>query len=102
MAETNAGDAMREEVGNLRAMVENLIKTIDSKKTEIAGDALGKMQKELDYYRQKAAQEAGHLRDMGEAGLDTVTDQVRRNPLMSILVAFGAGCIVATLFRGMR
>lgn len=95
-------DALREEVKNLRAQMESFLKSAETKKQELTGDALHKMAKELEYYRQKAADGAVYLRDAGEAGLDTVGEQVRRNPLMSLLLAFGAGCLVALLFRGLR
>lgn len=103
-ANDNAGsvDALRAELRNLSAQVEKIVKTVDGKKDEATAELIDKVSRELEHIRSLASDRAGKIYDAGQAGLDEVGEHVRRNPLASLLVAFGAGCVISCLFRHLR
>lgn len=104
MADTNEStiDALREELKNLRGQIENIVKTADEKKSEIGSDLVDKLSKELEKLRKNASDQAHRLYNAGQDGLGEVEDTVRKNPLVSLAVAFGAGCVLSCLFRHLR
>lgn len=107
MADNNGGsqpqmDSLRSEINNLRAQLEGIIKSAEEKRHDFTTDMAHKIAKELEHCRHKAAERAEHLRVAGEAGLHEVGDHVRQNPLVSLLIAFGAGWVISCLFRHLR
>lgn len=98
----NAIDAMREELQNLRGQIENIVKTAEDKKSEIGSDLVEKLSNELEKLRKNAGDQAHRLYNAGQAGFGEVEETVRKNPLASLAVAFGAGCILSCLFRQLR
>lgn len=105
MAENNQQSTMeglRDELASLRNQMESLLKTFSSKGQDLGGDLAARIAKELKDYKNIASEKAGQLRDAGQAGLGDVEEQVRKNPLASLLIAFGAGYIISCLFRKLR
>lgn len=104
MADTNenAIDALRDELKNLRGQIENIVKTADGKKSEIGSDLVDKLSKELEKLRKNAGDQAQRIYNAGQDGLGEVEETVRKNPLVSLAVAFGAGCVLSCLFRHLR
>lgn len=98
----NGIQALREELKNLRDQIENVVKTAEGKKSEISADLMDKLSRELENLRKNAGTQAHRLYDAGQEGLGEVEEHVRKNPLLSLAVAFGAGCIMACLLRHLR
>lgn len=103
MADTNISiESLKAELNTLRSEMANLVKSLESKKGEFSADAAEKIAKELHHYRNLASSEARQLYEQGQAGLDEVGDKVRNNPIASLAIAFGAGCVLSCLFRHLK
>lgn len=104
MAENNNStvDALRSELDSLREQFANMVKNVESKKDDITSDMAARIAREVEHYRQSAAHKAEQIRDAGAAGLEEVGEQVRRNPLASLAIAFGAGWVLSCLLRRLR
>ena len=95
-------DALRAELGSLRAQLEDMLKNADQKGRDVTAEMARKIAHEIEHCRHKAALHAEHLRDAGKEGLGEVEAHVRQNPLASLAIAFGIGCLVSCLFRRLR
>lgn len=102
MAEENTMDSLRAEIKNLRSQLEELVKTAESKRAEISHETLEKLTHELENLRKNAGEHAHRIYDAGQAGLEEVGEHVRRSPLTSLAIAFGAGCVLSCLIRHLR
>lgn len=95
-------EALRSELDSLRSQLEHLVKAVDNKKTDLTSDMASRIAREVEHYRQSAAHKADQLRSAGEAGLEEVGEHVRRNPIASLAIAFGAGWVMSCLLRRLR
>ena len=104
MAEKNeeSMDTLRNELNTLRDQMETLVKSLGEKGGEASSDMVAKLERELEHYRRMAADKVHKAYEAGSAGIEQVGAQVRRNPVTSLLVAFGAGCALSWLFRQYR
>ena len=104
MAEKNEEsiDALQDELNTLRNQMETLVKSLGEKGEEASSDMVAKLEKELEHYRKLAADKMHKAYEAGSAGIEQVGEQVRRNPVASLLAAFGAGCVISWLFRQYR
>lgn len=103
MADTqNSGEALRAEIDTLRAQLEKVVKSLEDKKSDLASDLADKLSKEFEHYRDAASDRARKLYDAGQSGMDEVGEHVRRNPVASLLIAFGVGCVFSCLMRHLR
>lgn len=103
MADNNTTiESLRSELESLRSQMENMVRSASAKGQDTAQDLAARIAHELKDYRHKAEAGAEKLRHYGQTGMDEVGDQVRKNPLVSLAIAFGAGCIVSCLFRHLR
>ncbi len=102
MAETRQEEtvaALRNEITTLRAQMEGLVKNLGEKKEELTANAEKKLAAELEHYRGLARENLSRAYEAGGEGLEELSSQVRRNPIASIAVAFGAGCVLSWLLR---
>lgn len=102
MAEENTMETLRAEIKSLRSQLEDLVKTAESKRAEVSHEAMEKLTRELENLRKNAGAQAHKIYDAGQAGLDEVGEHVRRSPLASLAIAFGAGCVISCLIRHLR
>ncbi|HPQ95075.1 MAG: hypothetical protein KDI44_03755 [Thiothrix sp.] len=90
---------LRRELDALRDMVSELLE-------EFRGDREGPAQQveqlkaQLENYQGKAEQKLHDAYDAGAARLDDVGELIRRNPLTSLALAFGAGYLLSRLLGG--
>lgn len=98
----NTLDVLLGKLGKLGNQLENLVKNAEGKKTEVSEDLLERLTRELEQIRKTARAQAHNIYESGQAGLEEVGAQVRKNPLTSLVIAFGAGFIVSCLFRHLR
>lgn len=101
-AHENNLEALRDDLSKLRQQMENLVKNFEEKKGDVANDIISKLSGELEHYRDMASSSARKMYDAGQNGLEEVGEQIRNNPLASLAIAFGAGCVISCLFRRMR
>lgn len=97
--QNSAMDAVRGELNKLAAQVENIVKSMEGKKASESSELLDKLTKELASLRQAAGERAQRAYDAGQMGVEEVGEHVRRNPVTSLLIAFGAGCVMSCLIR---
>ena len=95
-------EELRKELNSVREQMDSLLETLRDRKDELGGELSSRLSRELAHYRHLAQDQARKLQDAGNAGMEEVSDQVRRNPMMSLLIAFGAGCVFSCLFRNLR
>lgn len=88
---------LREEFESLRKLVGELLTEVQTKGKETSSRLADKLESELDHYQEKAGQKLHDAYDAGSAGLDDVSERIRRNPVASLLVAFGAGYVLSRL-----
>ncbi len=100
MATTKSSESdldLREELDALRKQVADLLAELQSKGKEKSSQLADKLENELGDYQDKAEQKLKDAYAASTAGLDTVGDQIRRNPVASLLVAFGVGYVLSRL-----
>ena len=95
-------EELRKELNAMREQMDSLLETLKEKKDEVSGEVSSRLARELAHYRKFAHEHAQKVYDAGSAGMDEVSDQVRKNPMASLLIAFGAGCFLSCLFRHLR
>lgn len=95
-------DALKSELETLKSQLQNIVKTVEAKNGELTSDMAARFAKEMEHYKKFAGQKVDQLRDAGQAGLDELGDQVRRNPVASLGVAFASGFVLSCLIRHLR
>ena len=90
--QNTALDSLREEMGKLAAQVQNFVNSHTDKKGDDSNELLDKLLKEMASLRQSISKSA-------QSGVEEVENKVRGNPLTSLLIAFGAGCVISCLIR---
>lgn len=99
---TSTVDALKKDINSMKEQLEELIKNASAKGHAATDDLATRILKEWGEYSNKASEQAEKLRNAGHAGLDEIGHQVRRNPIMSIAIAFGVGYLVSCMLRHMR
>lgn len=95
-------EELRKELGAMREQMDSLLETLKDRKDEVGGELSSRLAREFEHYRHLAHDQARRFHDAGSAGMEEVSEQVRRNPMTSLLIAFGAGCVISCLFRHLR
>lgn len=95
----SAMDTMRAELSSIKEQIQKLFNNFESRKSDELSSLVDKLSKEIAQLREGANTKAQQLYDAGHAGLDEVGEHVRKNPMSSLLVAFGAGCVLSWLLR---
>ena len=83
-------EALKEDLERLRADVESLLKTATAEQRRNAEEGAA---------RAKAAGEAalGQVRDKANESIESIEQNVRHHPFLSLLAAFGVGMLIAQL-----
>ncbi|MGB3917740.1 MAG: hypothetical protein WBL07_09895 [Thiothrix litoralis] len=88
---------LREEFDTLRKQVTELLSELQSKGKDKSAKLADKLEAELGNYQDKAGQKLQDAYDTSSASLNEVGEQIRRSPVASLLVAFGAGYVLSRL-----
>lgn len=86
-AETAVETGFREEFDTLRTQVSDLLQSLKSK-AEATSDNL---ESTVGRYQDKAGQKLHDVYEAGNTGINDVSDHIRKNPVASVLIAFGVG-----------
>lgn len=97
--EQSAMEHLRNEIGRISAQIENITKNFEKSKSGESNELLAKLLNEVSSLKQSATDRAQQMYKAGQTGAEEVGEHVRRNPLSSLLIAFGAGCIISTILR---
>ncbi|MEZ5451400.1 MAG: hypothetical protein R3E93_01090 [Thiothrix sp.] len=88
---------LRAEFDALRKQVSEVLGELQSKGKATSSRLADKLEAEASRYQEQAGEKLQDALDAGNAGLNEVGDQIRRNPVASLLVAFGAGYLLSRL-----
>lgn len=99
MEEMNMGHNMQQELGNLRKQLENLLKHAQEKKDAVSSEVLEKLSRQIENLRQNASAHMQTIYNAGQSGVTETEKLVRQHPLLSLGIAFGAGCVLACLLK---
>lgn len=91
-------DDLKNEVASLRKEFSEMMAAIKDKSGAYTEDLAGDMTEKLAVYQQKAKEGAEAAYEKGSEGVDVINSQVRQNPVVSLVVAFGAGYLISKLF----
>ncbi len=100
MATTKTGNSeldLREEFEALRTQVSDLLAELQSRSKEKTTRFADRLDSELGDYQDKAREKLQDVYDLGSEGLNEVGERIRRQPVASLLVAFGAGYVLSRL-----
>lgn len=100
--DTFSMESIKAELNSLRSQFEKMVKSLEEKKGEMSSETAAKIARELEHYRNLAADRAHYMYEQGQAGLEEVGAQVRKNPLASLAIAFGAGYVISCLFKHLK
>lgn len=101
-AHEHSVEELRKELEAMREQMDALLQTLKDKAGDLGGEASSHLAQELEKYRQLAQERAGKVYEAGAEGMEEISEKVRRNPMTSLLIAFGAGCILSGLFSRSR
>lgn len=99
MTQNSALDTLREELSKLAAQVQNFVSSQEGKKGDESKELLDKVLKEMSSLKQTVSEQAQRVYSAGQSGAEEIGEQVRRNPVKSLLIAFGAGCVMSCVLR---
>ncbi|GJL73795.1 MAG: hypothetical protein NMNS01_29940 [Nitrosomonas sp.] len=88
---------LREEFETLRTQVTELMQALKDKGEDKAERLGKKLESEFGHYQDKAERKLHDAYDAGEAGVDELSERVRKSPVTSLLVAFSAGYIISKI-----
>ncbi|OQX07227.1 MAG: hypothetical protein BWK73_28635 [Thiothrix lacustris] len=81
----------RAEFDTLHTQVNELLESLKSK-AEATSATLGEnIESKVEHYHDKAEQKLHDVYEAGNAGLNDVGEHIRKNPVASMLIAFGVG-----------
>ncbi|QTR44470.1 DUF883 family protein [Thiothrix litoralis] len=81
----------REEFDALRTQVNDLLQSLKSKSEKTADTLVENIESKAEHYQDQAEQKLHDVYEAGNAGLHDVSEHVRKNPVASMLIAFGVG-----------
>lgn len=90
---------LQKEFGTLRAQLQELLQHAQEKKDEVSSDMISKLSSHVENLRAHANEHMHQIYNASQTGLNETEKFVRTNPLLSVGIAFGAGCLLSLLLR---
>lgn len=81
----------REEFDALRTQVNDLLQSLKDKTAATSDTLVENVESKVEHYQDKAGQKLHDVYEAGNAGLNDVSEHIRKNPVASMLIAFGVG-----------
>lgn len=97
--ENSYAENMREQLGKLGKELEEVLKQAREKKDAVSSEVIEKLTKQIENLRQNAGAQAQAIYHAGQTGVVETEKFVRQNPLLSMGIAFGAGCLLGCLLK---
>lgn len=95
-AASASGDSHAREV--LNRVTESAHQAVD-RMAEKAGPAVEKLESGVLHANESLAEQAKHMRELGDEWTHSLRDTVRENPLTAVLLAVTAGALIARMTR---
>mgnify|MGYP003629014190 CR=1 FL=1 len=92
-------DTLKKDVEELRSALEKLTKDVSSVSKSLAEEMKARAGRTADDVAESARNVAGEISAKGRETAEAVEDTVRNRPFQSVMVAFGAGLLLAQLLR---
>ena len=92
-------EAMQNELGRLRQQLELLLRRAQETKDTVSSEMIDKLSKQIENLRANAGEHMQNIYHAGQAGVTETEKFVRQNPLLSLGIAFGAGCLLAGILK---
>lgn len=92
-----AAEDLREEFETLRKEVTEMMELLKEKGSVYAEELGEKMEEKLETYQEKAQESAEAVYEKGSEGVEEIAGRVRKNPLLSLGIAFGVGYVISRL-----
>ncbi|CAN0449939.1 unnamed protein product [Ectocarpus fasciculatus] len=92
-------ETLKKDIDELRGSIEKLSKDVSSMGQSMAQDLKAKAGNAAESIRDGAKATAQQIGEKGKQGAEAVENTVRERPFQSLLVAFGAGLLLAQLLR---
>lgn len=96
---TQAAEDLREEFEALRKDVTEIMELLKDKGSAVKDELGAELEEKFEDYQTKARQGAEDAYEKGAEGLEDVGERIRKNPLASLAIAFGAGYIISKLME---
>lgn len=90
---------VQKELGALRAQLQELLKHAQEKKDEVSSEMISRLSGQVENLRASANEHMHQIYNASQTGLNETEKFVRANPLLSVGIAFGAGCLLSLLLR---
>ncbi len=100
MASTKTNDDdLQKEFEELKSQFSELMQVLKNNSEETSDDLKQKLQHEFKDYQEKAEKKLSDIQELGTESLEEVSERIRRNPVSSLLLAFGAGYILSKILK---
>ena len=90
-------EELREEFEALRNEVTEVLSMLKEQGKEGAEKITDKVEAELEEYKEKAREGLEAAYEQGGEGLEEIGERIRKNPVASLLIAFGAGYVISKI-----
>ena len=92
-------ESLKKDIEELRAILDKLGKDVSSISHSLAEDLKTRASRTADDIRDGARTVAGEIGEKGKESVEVIEKTVRDRPFQSLLVAFGAGLLLAQFLR---
>lgn len=92
-------ESLKRDIEELRAAFDKLGKDVSSMGLAQAEDLKARASRTVNDIREGARAVAGEIGEKGKESLDAIEKSVRDRPIQYLLIAFGAGLLLAQLLR---
>ena len=94
-AKSKADKELREEFDQLKGQVGDLLTLLKDKGQKKSSTVKEKLGENLENYQDLAKEQLNTAYEMGNENMEKVGEKIQKNPLASILIAFGAGYVIS-------
>jgi ElaB/YqjD/DUF883 family membrane-anchored ribosome-binding protein len=95
--EQNADFDIRSELDSLKSQLSDLLDSAQEEGSSKASRLQKKVGRQVEHYKEAATDKAEEAMEAGMDGLYQVQRQMRKNPVLALSIAFGAGYLVSRL-----
>ncbi len=93
-------ETLKKDIDALRSSIDKLTKDMSTMSESFAQDMKARAANKVGDLREEVSHIAGRIGAKGKQSSEAVEESVREKPLQSILLALGAGLMLAQLMRG--
>ena len=88
---------LKKEFDALRSQVSELLTALKTRGEEESSRLKDKLSQKAGEYKDYAGEKMHNMYDAGDASINMMRDQIRRNPVVSLLIALGVGYLISKI-----